>query len=43
VEQWEQWERLASRSESETAELEQVLRAKTAAQTLAGVGVSTRG
>ena len=43
VEQWEQWERLASRSEAETAELEHVRRAKTAAQTLAGVGVSSHG
>ena len=40
VEEWEQWERLASRSEAETAQLEHVRRAKTAAQTLAGVGVS---
>ena len=39
VQQWEQWERLASHSDAETAQLEQVRRAKTAAQTLAGVGV----
>ncbi len=39
VEQWEQWERLASRSDAETAQLEQVRRAKTAAQTLVGAGV----
>jgi uncharacterized protein DUF4388/tetratricopeptide repeat protein len=41
VQQWEQWERLASRSDAETAQLDQVRRAKTAAQTLAGVGVPT--
>ena len=41
VEQWEQWERLASRSDAETAQLEHVRRAKTAAQTLAGVGVTS--
>jgi hypothetical protein len=39
VQQWDQWERLASHSDAETAQLEQVRRAKTAAQTLAGVGV----
>jgi hypothetical protein len=39
VDQWEQWERLASRSDTEAAQLEHVRRAKTAAQTLAGVGV----
>jgi cytochrome c-type biogenesis protein CcmH/NrfG len=39
VEQWEHWERLASRSEAETALLAQVQRAKVAAQTLLGVGV----
>lgn len=43
VEQWDQWERLASRSEAETAHLEQVRRAKTAAQTLVGVGVTSHG
>ena len=36
VEQWDQWERLAAHSESETAQLNQVRRAKAAAQTLAG-------
>jgi len=36
VEQWDQWERLAAHSESETAQLSQVRRAKAAAQTLAG-------
>lgn len=43
VEEWDQWERLASRSEAETAHLEQVRRAKTAAQTLVGVGVTSHG
>jgi hypothetical protein len=43
VEQWDQWERLASRSESETAHLEQVSRAKAAAQILVGAGVTNRG
>src|SRR6266550_3619761 len=36
VEQWDQWERLAARSETELAQLEEVRRAKSAAQTLAG-------
>ena len=36
VQQWDQWERLAAHSESETAQLNQVRRAKAAAQTLAG-------
>jgi len=43
VEQWEQWERLASRSDAETAQLDQVRRAKAAAQTLVGAGVSSHG
>src|SRR5256885_1044473 len=38
VEQWDQWERLAARSEAELAQLEEVRRAKSAAQTLAGTG-----
>src|SRR6266516_1523342 len=38
VEQWDQWERLAARSESELAQLDEVRRAKTAAQTLGGTG-----
>jgi hypothetical protein len=41
VDQWDQWERLASRSDAETAQLETVRRAKTAAQTLAGVGTTS--
>ena len=40
VEQWDQWERLAAHSESETAQLNQVRRAKAAAQTLAGTGAA---
>ena len=35
---WEQWERLAARSETELAQLDEVRRAKAAAQTLAGAG-----
>ena len=35
VEQWDQWERLAARSDSELAQLDEVHRAKAAAQTLA--------
>src|SRR5438034_327520 len=38
VEQWDQWERLAARSESELAQLDEVRRAKTASQTLGGTG-----
>jgi len=38
VEQWDQWERLAGRSETELAQLDEVRRAKAAAQTLAGTG-----
>jgi hypothetical protein len=38
VQQWEQWERLASSSDSELAQLDAVHRAKLAAQTLAGMG-----
>jgi tetratricopeptide (TPR) repeat protein len=40
VEQWDQWERLAARSEPELAQLEVVHRAKSAAQTLAGAGTT---
>src|SRR5881296_332863 len=43
VEQWDQWERLAPRSESELAQLDDVHRAKAAAQTLAGTGSTTHG
>jgi hypothetical protein len=43
VEQWEQWERLASASESEAAQLDAVRGAKAAAQTLAGVGAQSHG
>ncbi len=38
VDQWDQWERLASRSEAELAQVEEVRRARDAAQTLAGTG-----
>src|SRR5438874_12790337 len=38
VEQWDQWERLAARSDTELAQLDEVRRAKAAAQTLAGTG-----
>jgi len=40
VEQWDQWERLGAHSESEAAHLDPVRRARAAAQTLAGAGVS---
>jgi uncharacterized protein DUF4388/tetratricopeptide repeat protein len=43
VEQWQEWERTASLSDTETAQLEQVRRAKAAAQTLAGVGAVSHG
>lgn len=43
TEQWEQWERLASRSEQELAQLEEVRRAKAAAQVLVDMGVGTAG
>src|SRR2546422_49054 len=43
VDQWEQWERLASRSEQESARLEEVQRAKAAAQTLAKAGTVSHG
>ncbi len=43
VEQWDQWERLAARSEAELAQLEDVQRAKRAAQTLAGAGTGIHG
>jgi len=38
VEQWDQWERLAPRSDAELKQLDEVRRAKAAAQTLAGTG-----
>ncbi|HYK82901.1 MAG TPA: DUF4388 domain-containing protein [Gemmatimonadales bacterium] len=38
IDQWEQWERLAARSEAELAQIDEVHRAKAAAQTLAGAG-----
>jgi tetratricopeptide (TPR) repeat protein len=40
VEQWDQWERLAAHSEPESAHLDAVRRAKTAAQTLSGAGAT---
>src|SRR5437660_1177617 len=43
VEQWDQWERLAARSEVELAQLDEVHRAKTAAQTLGGAGARLHG
>jgi len=41
VEQWDQWERLAARSESELAQADDVGRAKAAARTLAAAGTGT--
>jgi tetratricopeptide (TPR) repeat protein len=41
VEQWDQWERLAARSESELAQADDVGRAKAAARTLATAGTGT--
>ncbi len=41
VDQWDQWERLAARSEQEVARLAEVQRAKAAAQTLAQAGMGT--
>src|SRR5438067_7094181 len=38
LDQWDQWERLAPRSEAELARLDDVRRARAAAQTLAGAG-----
>ena len=38
VERWDQWERLAARSETELAQLDEVRHARAAAQTLAGSG-----
>ena len=38
LDQWSQWERLAPRSEAELARLDEVRRARAAAQTLAGAG-----
>src|SRR5438128_2377975 len=43
VEQWDQWERLAGRSEAELAQREAVQSARTAAQTLAGSGTRIHG
>jgi Domain of unknown function (DUF4388)/Tetratricopeptide repeat len=44
VEQWDQWERLAARSESELAQADEVGRAKAAARTLAtGAGTGMHG
>ena len=43
VEQWEQWERLAPRVDAELAQLEDVRRAKSAAQVLAGGTPGTHG
>ena len=43
VDQWEQWERLTSRSQEESARLEEVRRAKAAAQTLAQAGTGSHG
>ena len=40
LDQWEQWERLAPRSEAELARLDDVRRARAAAQTLAGTGMA---
>ncbi|HKE11528.1 MAG TPA: DUF4388 domain-containing protein [Myxococcota bacterium] len=38
VEEWDRWERLAAQSESEMAKLDEVRRAKSAAQILGGLG-----
>ena len=38
VEEWDQWERLAPRSDAELKQLDEVRRAKAAAQTLSGTG-----
>src|ERR1043166_6360890 len=43
VEQWDQWERLAARSDAELAQLDDVHRAKAAAQTLAATGGAAHG
>src|SRR5256884_253063 len=43
VEQWDQWERLAGRSEAELAQRDAVQSARTAAQTLAGSGTRIHG
>jgi cytochrome c-type biogenesis protein CcmH/NrfG len=43
LEQWDHWERLAARSETELARREDVERARAAAQTLAGAGTGTHG
>ena len=43
VEQWDQWERLAARSETELAQLDAVRRAKSVAQTLGGAGAGLHG
>jgi hypothetical protein len=41
VEQWDQWERLAPRSDTELAQVDDVRRTKAAARTLAGTGTGT--
>jgi hypothetical protein len=41
VEQWDQWERLAPRSEAELAQLDEVRRTQAAARTLAATGTGT--
>ncbi len=43
LEQWDHWERLAARSETELARREDVERARAAAQTLAGAGTGSHG
>jgi len=43
VAQWDQWERLTARSQEESARLEDVRRAKAAAQTLAQAGTGSHG
>jgi hypothetical protein len=43
VEEWDRWERLASQSDTETAKLEEVRRARSAAQILGGLGGGGRG
>jgi hypothetical protein len=43
LEQWDHWDRLAARSETELARREDVERARAAAQTLAGAGTGSHG
>jgi hypothetical protein len=43
IQRWEQWERLAARSEAELAQVDEVRKAKTAAETLAGAGAVLHG